>query len=323
MQIAIVCASDNNFALPMMVMLSSAVINLDKNSIVDIYIIDSGILEKNRQRIEHLITRYNNVNSLSFLNKNLEDSKNLYATSAINKTTYLRILLPNLLPNLEKVIYLDSDLIVEDDLTKIWSISFDGCLAMGIQDYYFPTVSSNEALENYKELRLNTDTPFCNAGVIVMNLAAWRVEDIGNKIMNYCETTNQNDQQGINAILAGRWKLIDPRWNVTLSSLDSFKNTSFYRDLSLEEVRETLLSKPGILHYTSRFKPWHLGLQRLALINNYYSQNQRSRFYFYLKMSGWFNPLHFSLWLWLRKSILFFGMKLPHQVKNMSLKLKL
>lgn len=310
--INIVCACDDQFALPLTVTLFSALQNL-KQSTAAVYIIDSGISKKKKEKIKSILEIIPALSSLDWLNKNIEGNTKLLLTKTINRTTYLRILLPDLLPMLEKVIYLDADLIIDKDLTDLWDISFEDKLAVGVRDYYFHTISTQNAIPNYEAFGLNKDAVFCNAGVMVLNLKKWREESISPKIMAFVEQYMLNDQQGINAIFNGRWKTVSPRWNVTLSSINSFKPE--FEKIGDGDIK-SMLEYSFITHFTSRYKPWHLGWEPGALINNYYNQRERNRYFKYLKSSAWFSPLYFRLWIFFRKTILFFGMKLPVQLKN-------
>jgi len=222
--ITIVFTCDRKFLFPMAISAYSALDNLSDDAKAEIYVISTGISLRIQKKIEIILKRTGKLKSLNWIITSLQNKEKLYVTREINSTTYLRLLIPNLLSHKARAIYLDSDIIVRGDLLTIWDSDLDIYSTAGVQDYYFTKIKSNMAIPNYKHLSLNGEAPFCNAGVLLMNLDFWRSKRLGEKIMQYVKTYNQNDQQGINAILNGNWSLLNPSWNVTLSSINSLTN---------------------------------------------------------------------------------------------------
>ncbi|MCX3263637.1 glycosyltransferase family 8 protein [Pedobacter agri] len=312
--ISIVFACDNCFAFPMTIAAFSVLSNLGKNRKAELFIIYNGINKNTKTKIEKILRKTDTLHSIEWITMDLTNLKNLYTTKDINQTTYLRILVPDLIPQKNKVIYLDSDILVKGDLSQLWDEDLLDAPLGGIQDFFFHTASSHNVIPNYKNFALNEGTVFCNAGVLLMNLKLWREEEMARKIMRYLETTHQNDQQGINAIIGNRWKLYSPVWNVTLSSLKSFKN-NLYPEYEINH--SLLINDAKIIHYTSKYKPWQLGYESGALVVNYYAQRERNTYFSYVKESKWFSSTHFQIWIAIRKTILFFGKKLPLQLESL------
>ncbi|MBW4598123.1 MAG: glycosyltransferase family 8 protein [Calothrix sp. FI2-JRJ7] len=280
--ISIISGADDRFAMGLAVTLYSALANLDPGRAVDFYIIDGGISNQNRHRLTRVLSSDRITVRLKWLKPNCESLGEVWVSEQWGLATYFRLLAPELLPTqLNRVIYLDSDLVVEGSLAKLWEEEFDDCPALAVQDYWLPYVSTTWALhETYQELGLPPDTHYCNSGVIVMNLKHWREENLAQKALEYVRKYQKMDQEGINAVMAGKWKLLDPRWNVQIWSV-------VRSVIELPCKPADLLRNAFILHFTAPIKPWH-PLYRQA--------GGGGRFAHYLRQSNWFSNLEYMRW---------------------------
>jgi lipopolysaccharide biosynthesis glycosyltransferase len=315
--VVIVCGADDKFAMPLAVTMFSALINLGPSVIPDLFIIDGGIKPQNKRRVEQVLANSKKRFNLQWIPFDLSSIGSVRETSHISKATYLRILIPDLLPqSISKAIYLDCDMIIEKDLNSLWEIEFEGELAMGVQDFCYPYVSTPNAVTDRIKIPCPADTVYCNCGMLVLNLAAWRKYDIKSKIFAYLAEHHQylinNDQEGINVIVAGNWKLLDPKWNVTLSSIACISEDGNTDVNKIESLRDD----PYIIHFTSPHKPWHTGHKNANALNSfYYDQSFRSRYFHYVNQSGWFNKLYSHYWINHRRMVLFLEYKLPRRMK--------
>ncbi|RYZ28517.1 MAG: glycosyltransferase family 8 protein [Chitinophagaceae bacterium] len=318
--LTIVCGADNKFSMPLAVTLFSALANLESPLAIDLYIIDGGISVHNKIRITKAIEQSGKEFRLHWVPFDLTEMTSVRQTKYISKATYLRILVPDLLPRkVTKVIYLDCDLIVEANLMHLWQIDMEEKAAMGVQDFSFPYVSSPSAVCNFSSLNLPPHTPYCNAGVLVINLSYWREHDFVRRIFDYLNekgnALKHNDQEGINVVIGGNWHLLDPRWNVTLSSINCFGKELNAADNTINFYKDQFRSNPFVIHFTSRHKPWHTGSGNKEALNSfYYDQPYFNRFFFYLRKSRWFNPFRFQFWLQRRKAVLALEYKLPRKL---------
>ena len=206
-----------------------------------------------------------------------------------SQAAYLRLLIVEILPkSIDRIIYLDSDLVVEGNLRQLWEAEVGDNLALAVQDFWNPYVSCPDALpETYEQLGISAHTPYFNTGVMVINLKQWRAQKIVPKVLaftnQYHNLIRYADQDGINAAIAGRVGLLDPKWNVMVHIVDSFGWAFDLSDAKKQDQQDALLQAPWILHFTSPVKPWH----------PYYIGPAQTRFFYYLKRCGWFNPAHY------------------------------
>ncbi len=133
---------------------------------------------------------------------------------------YFRLLIPFLLPDHPLAIYLDADTMVLNDISSLWNTDLEGHAIAAVLDY-LPRI--RDAVSNWRELHIDPDAPYLNSGVLVMDLARWTTEKISLRVLKICRENQdhlraqgqwpQFDQYGLNVVLAGRWKALDPMWN--------------------------------------------------------------------------------------------------------------
>jgi lipopolysaccharide biosynthesis glycosyltransferase len=118
---------------------------------------------------------------------------------------------------------------------------------------YTPTVSAANGIKDWRAVGLDPDTPYFNAGVMVVDLPLWRSLDIRTQAIAYLQRTDITvtlfDQEALNAVVAGRWRELPPIWNATRYWYKSHRRTGPYASV-LDEAR--------ILHFLSEDKPWTL-----------------------------------------------------------------
>ncbi len=141
------------------------------------------------------------------------------------------------------------------------------------------------------------DTPYFNAGVMVLHLGRWRSEDVAPAIIEFQYTngqsTKQSDQDGLNAILAGKWGQLDPRWNVLCGAVryPDMMPSSLLKD-EIADRRDRFARGGCILHFAGYPKPWHSGPSGAYPIRVVY----RRRYFSTLRRSGWFSPIEYTVW---------------------------
>ncbi|MFH6623472.1 glycosyltransferase family 8 protein [Streptococcus suis] len=160
----------------------------------------------------------------------------------ITLETYFRYFLPELLSDWDKVLYLDSDLLIAGDLTEFWETD--------LSDAYLAGVSELDIIRHYaaykKSIGFELDELYVNAGVLLMNLEAMRRDNITNLLFAETERlTGQiqfQDQDVINIALKGKIVEVPLRYNYTAEAMRQNR-------LPIEEV--------AIFHYNSaHIKPW-------------------------------------------------------------------
>ena len=141
---------------------------------------------------------------------------------------------------------LDSDALVLADVAGLHDTDLEGCVIAACVDPFIPTVSSIDGLHDFARSGMPADTPYFNAGMMVADLRRWRQERVGKRSLQYIEREHrhlrQYDQDALNAVLAGRWKLLDGSWNTQPRTPNA---------LGIPLPRQV-----RIVHFSGRLKPW-------------------------------------------------------------------
>lgn len=269
--VVVVCAADNNYAMPLAVVARSILENLNCNYQIQLFIIDDGITNTNKRKIEKSLdlnrcqiefipspdTSLKKIkNVLNYLSESTPAELQHITASA---AAYYRLFITELLPSrIDRVIYLDCDLVVKDDLSKLWEADLDNTYVLAVRDMWVPYVSSVAGVP-YQKLGIMADSKYFNSGVLLINLQKWRSDDITTKAIEYLKTYQHDirahDQDVLNGLFAGQWGELDPRWNLTPAIIDLFP--SWQDSPFSEEVYHQLIKHPSIIHFATNRKPWN------------------------------------------------------------------
>ena len=168
-----------------------------------------------------------------------------------SKENWLRIFLPELMPSEDKVIYLDSDLIITDDLSPLWQIPLRDHPLAAVTNPFYPFMAPH-----YRTVGIEDARDYFNSGVLPMNLDLMRREGFADRIWDFARRNPElkaSDQDALNVVCRDRWLRLHPRWNV---QSPMFECKAAELPLPTEEVAEALAS-PAIIHYIGASKPWH------------------------------------------------------------------
>ena len=167
-------------------MLRSALAHLKGNRKIVVFIIDGGIKECNKYKILKSIDL--EQCDIKWLQPPDSLFERVKVSGHVTVAAYFRLIIPELLPHqFRKVIYLDSDLIVNQDLSHLWDVEIGENYLLAVQDVMIPYVSSQEGLVNYIELGIPPSYKYFNSGVLVLNLEKWRTNDISTRVIEYLE----------------------------------------------------------------------------------------------------------------------------------------
>ena len=273
-KIAVVCAADDGYTMPLAVTLRSALDNLGEYQKLIVFIIDGGIKPRNKRRILKSLTLekcdvrwipqpdalLGSIQVLTdFTIENIPLVGTASATKHLSIATYYRLLIAELLPKeIKKVIYLDADVVVVRDLRQLWNLDMGDAYLLATHALLTPYVSSPGALVNYQELGIPADAKYFQPGVMVIDLDKWRVDRISAKCVQYLKEHRDyirwHDADVLNAVLACKWGELDPRWN---QMPDIYKFPSWKESPLSEQSFNQVLRDPYIVHFATRKKPWN------------------------------------------------------------------
>lgn len=165
-------------------------------------------------------------------------------------TTYARLLIGEQLPRkLDRVLYLDGDILVRGDIGGLW--------AANLRDRTVGAVVDLPRFPFNGKLGLPSDAPYFNAGVLLIDLRRWRQLGIGERSLAFArehpERLTWSDQCALNLMLHGDWVALDRIWN--LQSMDVARLVNGH--LRFGGVDPTRLAAARLVHFNGRSKPWH------------------------------------------------------------------
>lgn len=241
------CANDS-YAQHLGVMIYSLLRYCSSPERVRFFIMDGGISLVNKNKINAVVTSAGA--RITYLKPDYEKIARLKVCRYLGTDTYNRFSLFERV-RVERLLYLDCDLVVLGDVRKLFSSLQPNILLGAVED-----ILVNDTKK--KSLGMNPTDPYFNAGVLLINCPLWKKNRINEKVIDFIEKNPEvitmADQDGLNAILASRWTPLNPSWNVIARTV-MYKKISFL----LNGVLRSKLNKiknVDIVHYAGYPKPW-------------------------------------------------------------------
>ena len=265
--IVIACSTDEGYAPGLAVMIRSLLDHYRGQTPLELYVLQTDLLEKTKQRL--LSSTKDPRLKIIFLQPDMLPMQGLPCFLNVHPAMYYYLALPKLLSSYGKVLKMDADMLVCGDITALWETDLDNHPMAATRELRSPYVSSDWALPNYQELGIPPMTPYCNAGLQLINLDIWRSEEIAEKIIEhtrkYESVVRCWDQGGVSAVRAGGCLELDPKWNVEAGALIL---TGWIPEHPAEV--HNIVEHAKIIHYIVH-KPWKEGCMhpRAALFQRY------------------------------------------------------
>lgn len=254
----ILFACDNNYIwLTGIAMISLFENNTDSEKI-DVYLMGDGISEENKDILGKLAEKYNRKCIVIDV-PDLEIPEEL-CSSRWPKSAFSRLFAGYYLPeSVNKILYLDSDIIVNANIKDLWNTAVDDKIVYGVKDCISKSYRKN--------LGLNSNAPYVNAGVLLINVKKLREIQVAKKLEQYVKKYIKRiyyaDQDILNGMLNSEIGTIEPRYNVmSLQALYSYDDvmklrhpTNYYDKSEFERA----VNSPNIIHYTTcmlSIRPW-------------------------------------------------------------------
>ncbi|ECQ7164294.1 glycosyltransferase [Campylobacter jejuni] len=243
-------SSNNNYAQHLCVAIASILKNSSRLDNFYFYILDGGIDEGNKKKILYLRTIKDFEIEFIKIDKGLFKECLLSVECPhITQEAYFRFIIPKIKPELDRCIYLDCDVIVEDSLNLLWNMDFENNYILAVEEFW------RDGRRYYKN---NFSLNDCfNSGVMMINITKWKKNNIVSqlffktKIVNLQNKLKWVDQDILNLVFQNKWKKISPRYNAQ-SPIVSYDQLDF---LSFQEELIYARYFPVIIHYTG-VKPW-------------------------------------------------------------------
>lgn len=268
--------TDDNYIQHAMAMLSSLYEN-NKGHSITVHVLQRALSSQSKQYIESLSERYNNKVVFYTVDESKLQGVQFRKNRPLSMAAYYRLLLGSVLPmDVDKVLYLDCDMIVLRDVSEVFSLELDDyALAASLDQFPY---DQQHRLQLHMEVGERT---FCS-GVMLVNLKYWRDHNAEQGLLEYAKRHREkvylHDQDVLNYYFKKKWFLLPPKWNRIACDVNTVKCAD-YKPFDYYEYRYS----PMLIHYADLgIKPWF----------NFASPN-RKYYLKYLKNSG-YEPICFQ-----------------------------
>ena len=178
----------------------------------------------------------------------------------ITQATYYRLKLPGLLPDIDKCLYLDVDIVVQNDLTELYEQDMEEYYIAGVKaaGYYYPPEKKQR---NMDRLEMPVFDQYINAGVLLMNLKKLREDHMEEQFEKLMERDySSQDQDILNVACYGKIKILPLKYNVMnkyyVSHPENYDTDQRVSVCFSREEFEEAGKDPYIIHFADRWKPW-------------------------------------------------------------------
>jgi len=277
----VACCFDQKMELPFLVLASSLKRHLKGDRKVVVHAFHSDPIARD---LAHIV----GLNSATF-ELRLRRIENRFhdvhiSPSRVTAATLLRFLLPSVLKDIDRVVYLDSDLVVLKDITTLYDTNLLGLPLAACLDFWLtgappfaPPIVGWGVGEWHKFLReivrLDDCKAYFNAGVMVMDLKRFRNTGLIHAAEKFLEQTSYKtvfaDQDALNHVINGAFVRLDSRWNILGNRSETNLNNW---DSKIASTAALSRSDPWIIHYAGPYKPWSCEGRRMMHWNRRFWQ---------------------------------------------------
>lgn len=262
------CCTDDNYAQHCAVMLCSLFEN-NRAHTFTVHILINTLKDEYKKSLKKLAESYNSEVLFYEVDSTLLEGCKYRSLRPLSEAAYYRVLLSSIIPtNIDKILYLDCDIVVIGDVGELFEIELDG----------YPLAAVQEPVEICEDHRRQLSIPYgesyFNSGVLLINLDYWRKNDSQTSLLEFSKRDRFvycHDQDALNYVFKKQWYRLPPKWNK--SNTATLELIDFYHILDKREY----IKDARIIHYIDEPKPWY----------GIYGTRYRKLYKKYLKISGW------------------------------------
>jgi lipopolysaccharide biosynthesis glycosyltransferase len=245
--IHVALASDERYFPGLLGAISSMLISSSPNNKYHIYILDGGISPDSWKVLESILKKINRETALIKLEADLSIFKNFPGFYFKSVLPYGRLLFENLIQT-DKIIYIDSDILVLKNIEDLWNVDLGNYAAAAALEIIIKTIEND--CPSYQELGINPTANYFNSGVMVMDLKKFREQSIFKKATDYLQKYYSEckfwDQSALNVVLYNNYILLDQSWNIQ----------SHKQNYDVVPLLGQLSSNTINFHFVTKAKPW-------------------------------------------------------------------
>lgn len=250
--IHILCATDDAYVPYYGIMLTSLFENNGSERFF-VHILTSGLKEDSLSLLKKVTARYHQ--KIFFISIDESDFSDCPIRSGdhVTMATYYRLIAASVLPDaIDRILWLDGDLIVDGPIASLWETDLAHFAVAAVTDESFGKA------EIYQRLQLNPAIPYTSAGVLLINLDYWRKHGVTTRFMDCIRQQHDrllfHDQDILNIVLQDEKTILPLTWNYQTGFITSWSFPDYPGPFQ-QEILHTA-DNPCIIHYSGPSKPW-------------------------------------------------------------------
>lgn len=242
--------ADANYAEHTAVSFTSLLMNTTKPERIEFHVIETGWSSYQKQMLEQLGVHFKSRVVFHAIDtdkyKNLFQANHKYSYHITN-AAYYRLSIPYLFTEAEKVLYIDCDTVIQEDITILWKIPLRHQVIAAAENF--------GGFYRNDDLFMPLEAKYFNSGVMMLQVPNWKKHQVTDQVVQFIQKHESrmlyHDQDGLNAVLYNHWFELHPKWNTMT-------------DMFLKAVPDTrqgkkvmsAAEKPAVIHFTGPEKPW-------------------------------------------------------------------
>ena len=248
----IACCCDDNYAQACGVMLCSLLSNNAQYSFHIHLLVPHNLEDNNLQYFKSLFEQFRCGWSTYVVDETPLEGVKFREKQPLTKAAYYRLLFASILPkDINKVLYLDCDIIVINDIGPLFKIELSRYALAAVRDTKHIPYSDTHRIQ----LDFSTSDIYFNSGIMVINLEFWRSNHAEEKLIEYAKRERIvffHDQDALNYVFKGMWYSLSPKWN----RFNMVEMSQLY--ITTKQDKKEFLSDTRIIHYATPpdLKPW-------------------------------------------------------------------
>ena len=265
--------TDENYAMPTTVAITSLKINRDQTTEYMIHILANDISEESESKLLMLDDENFKIKIIPVrVDKEFSRLTKKDGDLHVSPSALIKLRLPNILKNVGKVLYLDGDIIIQDDLLDLYNTDIPGYYAAVVKD-----ILSERNPNHMKNMGIKHKYYF-NSGMMLLNLTKCRKDNMVRQLLEYRENGKNHfmDQDTLNYVFKENVKYVSYKYNYLNKFHDWWNGerlSIFYGELIPENKIESYKSAV-IIHLGSHEKPWRYNMGYLSEIyKKYYNKS--------------------------------------------------
>ena len=278
MEFNVVINIDDNYVQHCMAMLCS-LFNNNKEHHIHVHVLTAKLSNDNTIMLNNLAKKYANDIFVYNVDESPLEGVQFRKERPLSKAAYYRLLLASILPgNINRILYLDCDMIVLGDVSELFELEIENyALAATLDTFPYSTLHRRQL-----HLSMNADV-FCS-GMMLVNLKYWRDNKVQDTLLEYARRRREvvflHDQDVLNYAFQNKWFILPPKWN-KYPTTNMPSTTLYCKAYDLDEY----YNNPKIIHYADKLiKPW-----------NDCPSPSKGLYQKYLKLSGYQDTLYIKV----------------------------